>query len=87
MSDYLRPVVAVVLPNLRSVWFGLGSYSTKTDPWYKVSDQVLRLIHVYMKCIPDEPVYEISNNVVCVTSKVSDQPAHMCSLTRTFASR
>ena len=32
-----------------------------------------------------EPVHEISNNVVCVTSKVSDQPAHMRSLIRAFA--
>ena len=28
-----------------------------------------------------EPVHEISNNVVCATSKSSDQPAHMRSLT------
>ena len=34
-----------------------------------------------------EPVHEISNNVVCETSKASDQPAHMCSLIRAFASR
>ena len=34
-----------------------------------------------------EPVHEISNNVVCATSKASDQPAHMRSLIRTFASR
>ena len=34
-----------------------------------------------------EPVHEISNNVVCVTSKASDQPAHICSLIRAFASR
>ena len=27
-----------------------------------------------------EPVYEISNNVVCATSKASDQPAHKHSL-------
>ena len=27
-----------------------------------------------------EPRHEISNNVVCVTSKASDQPAHMRSL-------
>ena len=27
--------------------------------------------------INNEPVHEISNNVVCVTSKGSDQPAHM----------
>ena len=39
------------------------------------------------KEIAIEPVHEISNNVVCVTSKPSDQPAHMCSLIRAFASR
>ena len=33
-----------------------------------------------------EPVHEISNNVVCATSKASDQPAHMRSLIRAFAS-
>ena len=33
-----------------------------------------------------EPVHEISNNVVCVTSKASEQPAHTCSLIRAFAS-
>ena len=34
-----------------------------------------------------EPGHEISNNVVCATSKASDQPAHMRSLIRAFASR
>ena len=34
-----------------------------------------------------EPVHEISNNVVCATSKVSDQPAQTRSLIRAFASR
>ena len=34
-----------------------------------------------------EPVHEISNNVVCATSKASDQPVHMRSLIRAFASR
>ena len=34
-----------------------------------------------------EPVHEISNSVVCATSKASDQPAHMRSLIRAFASR
>ena len=33
-----------------------------------------------------EPWHGISNNVVCATSKVSDQPAHMRSLIRSFAS-
>ena len=36
--------------------------------------------------IINEPRHEISNNVVCATSKGSDQPAHMCSLIRAFAS-
>ena len=34
-----------------------------------------------------EPWHGISNNVVCATSKASDQPAHMRSLVRAFASR
>ena len=34
-----------------------------------------------------EPVHEISNNVVCATSKASDQPAHTRSLIRAFARR
>ena len=34
-----------------------------------------------------EPQYEISNNVVCATSKASDQPALTHSLIRAFASR
>ena len=37
--------------------------------------------------VSNEPVHEISNNVVCATSKDSDQPAHMRSLIRAFASR
>ena len=32
-----------------------------------------------------EPVHEISNNVVCATSKASDQPAHTRSRIRAFA--
>ena len=34
-----------------------------------------------------EPRHEISNNVLCVTNKGSDQPAHTHSLIRAFASR
>ena len=33
------------------------------------------------------PQYEISNNVVCASTKGLDQPVHMCSLIRAFASR
>ena len=41
----------------------------------------------YARVKPFEPVHEISNKVVCATSKASDQPAHARSLIRTFASR
>ena len=34
-----------------------------------------------------EPQHDISNNVVCAASKGSDQPEHMRSLIRAFASR
>ena len=34
-----------------------------------------------------EPRHEISNSVICGTSKGSDQPAHTRSLIRAFASR
>ena len=34
-----------------------------------------------------EPLHEISNNVLCATSKGSDQPAHTHSLIRAFARR
>ena len=37
--------------------------------------------------IINEPVHEISYNVVCATSKASDQPALTRSLIRAFASR
>ena len=40
---------------------------------------------VKLKAIKFEPVHEISNNVVCVTSKASDQPAHMRGLIRAIA--
>ena len=43
-----------------------------------------QLINVFKKF---EPVHEISNNVICATSKASDQPPHMRSLIRAFASR
>ena len=33
-----------------------------------------------------KPWHGISNNVVCATSKGSDQPVHTCSLIRAFAS-
>ena len=40
-----------------------------------------------LKRILIEPVHEISNIIICATSKGSDQPAHTRSLIRAFASR
>ena len=45
------------------------------------------LTHVILFFVIIEPVHEISNNMVCATSKASDQPAHSRSLIRAFASR
>ena len=39
------------------------------------------------QCTYNEPVHEISNNLVCATSKASDQPAHTRSLIRACARR
>ena len=53
--------------------------------------EACRVVWVYSLSFPwgiiFEPVHEISNNVVCGTSKASDQPAHTRSLIRAFASR
>ena len=35
---------------------------------------------VHLDFIIIEPPHEISNNVVYVTSKAADQPAHMCTV-------
>ena len=43
--------------------------------------------HTFIKETINEPVHDISNKVVCATSKASDQPAHARSLIRAFASR
>ena len=47
------------------------------------------MVSIDLKCVNEtyEPRHEISNNVVCATNKASDQPAHMRSLIRGFASR
>ena len=54
---------------------------------------MMKIILFKQKCInlvsayKNVPQHEISNNVVCATSKGSDQLAHMRSLIRAFASR
>ena len=53
----------------------------------KSSFHVLNLVVSLSSPESFEPVHEISNCVVCATSKASDQPAHMCNQIRAFASR
>ena len=50
---------------------------------YILSNHVRPSIHLAYTII--EPRHEISNNVLCATSKASDQPAHTRSLFRAFA--
>ena len=45
------------------------------------------LAYTVYRCRLIESQHEITNNVVCATSKRSDQPAHTRSLIRAFASR
>ena len=47
----------------------------------ELQNKIINIIHII------EPRHEISNNVVCATSKASDQPAHTRSLIRAFAGR
>ena len=48
---------------------------------------LLKIQLMNQKHLRYKPVHEISNNLVCATSKASDQPAHTRSLIRAFASR
>ena len=55
---------------------------------YAVCQCCNRLILYALKWVSKhEPWHEISNNVVCATSKGADQPVHTHSLIRVFASR
>ena len=62
-----------------------------TPPCLKIIKYALnlRVKIVLLKFIAykNEPVHEISNNVLRATRKASDQPAHTRSLIRAFASR
>ena len=57
--------------------------------WTYAGESGTTLSVMLVRCsfnVRNEPVHEISNNVVCATSKTSDQPAHTRSLIRAFAS-
>ena len=48
---------------------------------------IYKHVHTAVTKTASEPRHDIFNNVVCATSKASDQPAHTHSLIRDFASR
>ena len=75
--------VVVKLKNLKLKDSSL--YMTENIYWPKIEVAVRMWLMTVLKIY--EPVHEISNNVLCATSKASDQPAHMRSLIRAFASR
>ena len=55
-----------------------------TTIWY-LSHCLITKAHASLRM--NERRHELSNNVACATSKVSDQPAHERSLIRAFVSR
>ena len=52
----------------------------------KISNTFLNTLVIRHGINNNEPAHEISNNVVCATSKASDQPVHTRSLIRALAS-
>ena len=44
------------------------------------------VICLFCNAVLNEPRHEICNNLVCATTKASDQPAYMLSLITSFAS-
>ena len=50
------------------------------------TESVLKISLALVNYIINKPQHRISNNVVCATTKPSDQPAHMRSLIRVFDS-
>ena len=70
-----------LLKKLSHYRIGLRAKTTKNETPLVFMNRLL------LKRVEDEPMHEISNNVVCATTKASDQPAHTRSLIRAFASR
>ena len=84
----LREILEFLSIEQAHAFGGLGSTAKKGFIWRNISIWH-KSIQNYPGCIEItcEPRHEISNNVVCATSKDSDQPAHMRSLIRAYASR
>ena len=73
---------------MTTTWVKKGIHHSKIyeSCWKAESTSPLAIYKPHPEKILFEPVHEISNNMVCATSKTSDQPAHTRSLIRAFAS-
>ena len=81
VSFRVEPVL-IKMSEKRNTVLPLNPFDPKSDTLPLSSPYVTMIL--IMKI---EPRHEISNNVVCATSKASDPPAHKRSLIRAFASR
>ena len=83
MEGY-QPYSTFVEEGIRSQHSFMFSNESSVTLWHssKAADSIRN-----HKVFPYEPRHEISNNVVCATSKGSDQPAYTRSLIRAFARR
>ena len=75
----------IVIPSVLHIIY-LGPKKTAVKRW-RLSRRHKHLSAALPEINHNELRHEISNNVVCATSKASDQPAHARSLIRAFASR
>ena len=64
-----------------------GFHMSHTPSMKVIEGFTTPLVTLHIYSFTYSPRHEISNNVVCVTSKASDQLVHMGSLIRDFASR
>ena len=86
-SSYILPTISLGLLVNKVIWcLLLNALIYLGRPFDFNCCRYVCLLHSVLSRVY-EPQHEISNNVVCATSKGSDQPAHRHSLIRDFASR
>ena len=86
MSTLCRPLYTYYVKHIRKHWF-IRTF-TQAIICFKESAHILHSDQQLFYTLPQlEPVRQITNNVVCATSKASDHPAHTRSLIRALASR
>ena len=71
-------------------YFVINRFMHDAHMYFSVSWIQIMHVHVLTPgrlCTRYEPQHDISNNVVCATSKCSDQPVHTRRLIRAFSSR